>query len=150
MTIGVVTIFADGKQSLKGSPSRDCFKYMHKQTCKDHWACDLDFIWVTKSPQPDIVAALDYKMYGDDVTFTEVIAYNALLMRGISVFIVQGCAETGSFNVHRYVGGHHLKPRYTLLFVRKTDSWGEFHAWEAEIRKAYALRFSSEGQTDGR
>lgn len=140
----------DGKQSLKGSPSRDIFKFMHKQQCKEHWGCDLDFIWVMKSPQPDIVAGLDYKAYGDEVTFTEVIAYNALLMRGISIYIVQGDAESGAFDVYQYGGGHHYKPRYTLAFVCHTDSWDQFHEWQASIRKEYASRFGSEGHSHGR
>lgn len=140
----------DGKYGLKGSPTRDVFKFMHKQMCKDHWGCDLDFIWVMKSPQPDIVAGLDYKSAGDDVTFTEVIAYNALLLRGISIYIVKGDADSGCFDVYQYMGGHHSKPCYTLDFICKTSCWEEFHSWQAEIRKAYASRFSSEGHSHGR
>jgi hypothetical protein len=140
----------DGKKFLKGSPSRDIFKFMHKQQCKEHWGCDLDFIWVMKYPQPDIVAGLDYKTECDEVTFSEVIAYNALLFRGISIYIVVGDAESGCFDVYEYIGGHHSRPRYTLEFICKTNSWREFHQWQAEIRKSFAKRFSSEGQTHGR
>ena len=140
----------DGKKFLKGSPSRDIFKFMHKQQCKEHWGCDLDFIWVMKYPQPDIVAGLDYKTECDEVTFSEVIAYNALLFRGISIYIVVGDAESGCFDVYEYIGCHHSRPRYTLEFICKTNSWREFHQWQAEIRKSFAKRFSSEGQTHGR
>lgn len=140
----------DGKRALKGSTSRDIFKFMHKQQCKDHWGCDLDFIWVMKSPLPDIVAGLDYKAPGDDVTFTEVIAYNALLQRGISIYIVQGDAESGQFDVYQYIGGHYYKPRYTLQFVCHTSSWPEFHTWQSSIRKEYAAKFAQEGHTHGR
>lgn len=139
-----------GKKFIKGSSSRDTFKYMHKQQCKDHWGCDLDFIWVMKSPHPDIVAGLDFKAYGDEVTFTEVIAYNALLMRGIAIYIVEGNAESGEFVVYKYIGGHHYKPSYTLQKVEKTETWEQFHRWQASIRFEYASRFATGGHTHGR
>jgi hypothetical protein len=125
----------------KGSPSRDLFKRKHKDLSKEFYACDLDFVFVTKYPLPDIVAVVDYKQSSDDVTFSEVIAYNGLVKRGIPVYIVSGDAEAGSFVISRYTGGHHKKPRYTSTEVATTSSWLEFSEWEKAIRERHYAAF---------
>lgn len=132
----------NGKQQLKGSESRDMFKYMHKQTHPDHWACDLDFVLVAKFPTPDVIAVLDYKTPRDTIGFSEVIAYNAIIKRGLPVFIVYGDAEKGMFSISRYYAGNHQKPTWKLIQVATTASWDEFHKWEANIRAEYVARFS--------
>jgi len=125
----------------KGAPSRDAFKFQHKKLCRQFYACDLDFVFVEKVPVPDIVAAVDYKTSQDTITFAEVIAYNALMRRGIPVYIVSGDVETGQFAIGKYVGGHHGKPRYDVKHVANTGNWDEFEAWEMSLRNAYRQRF---------
>ena len=68
----------DKTKILKGSPSRDSFKQLHKSHCpQSYYACDLDFILVAKYPFR-IIAFIDYKKHSDKITFSEVIAYNEL------------------------------------------------------------------------
>lgn len=129
------------KRQLKGSPSRDAFKRMHKELGPDLYACDLDFVLIEKVPTPDIIAALDYKQDGDTVSFAEVIVYNALIRRGIPVFIVKGPVETCEFAIGQYRGGHHGKPRYRVDLVHETASKEEFEKWERSLREEYAAKF---------
>jgi hypothetical protein len=122
-------------KNQKGSPSRDTFKRMHKELSKTFWACDLDFVLVDKLPVPDIVAVLDYKQSDDDITFSEVIAYNALMGRGLPVYVVVGDAEAGSFIIYHYRGGNHRKPRVDMQEVRRTENWQQFAEWEQSVRQ---------------
>jgi len=131
----------DEMKNLKGSPSRDLFKQKHKSLASQLYACDIDFVLVDKMPVPDIVAALDYKQRSDDITFSEVIAYNALLQRGIPVFIVQGDAEQGSFVIYRYQGGNHRNPRYDLTKEAQTFGWEDFQDWEFRLRERRRKRY---------
>ena len=128
-------------RNLKGSESRDVFKRHHKDLSQALYACDLDFVLLAKEPVPDIVAAIDYKSDDDEIRFSEVIAYNALVRRGIQVFIVQGDPETGAFQISRYEGGHHRKPRYTTTAVATTKNWNEFEAWEFALRHQFGERY---------
>jgi 2-oxoglutarate dehydrogenase complex dehydrogenase (E1) component-like enzyme len=127
----------------QGSPTRDLFKRKHKDLHKSLFACDLDFVFVEKVPIPDIVAAIDYKTRNDNVTFSEVIAYNALVRRGIPVFVVTGDAESGEFTIRRFAGGHHRKPivRYFEPAQKQVSNWREFEAWEVSLREEYRARF---------
>jgi hypothetical protein len=124
-----------------GSPSRDQFKRLHKKLSRDLYGCDIDFVFVTKVPTPDIIAALDYKQDGDGISFSEVIAYNSLVRRGIPVFIVTGEAAAGEFRIERYTGGHHGKPKFTLEHVCDIANWQEFEQWERSLRKQYMATF---------
>ena len=124
-------------KNLQGSPSRDKFKRKHKDLSRQFYACDIDFVFVEKEPLPDIVAALDYKAFGDAITFSETIAYMALVKRGIPVFIVTGNADAGVFKIDKFIGGHHKKPRHELKHTASTCSWEEFSAWESSLRQAY-------------
>jgi hypothetical protein len=47
--------------TIYGSPRRDRFKQRHKLLSKEFYGCDLDFVLVTKTPVPDVIAVLDYK-----------------------------------------------------------------------------------------
>lgn len=126
----------------KGSPSRDLFKRKHKDLSKKFYACDLDFVFVEKEPYPDIIAVIDYKKDTDDnITFSEVVAYNALMRRGITVYIVTGDAEVGSFIIYRYEGGHHLKPRWVIKEVFRCDNWQGFSQWEESLRDHHHKRY---------
>ena len=122
-------------KNQKGSPSRDTFKRKHKDLSKLFWACDLDFVLIDKSPVPDIVAVLDYKQSDDDITFSEVIAYNALMSRGLPIYIVVGDAESGAFIIYHYRGGNHKKPRCEMAEVCRTINWDEFARWEKSLRE---------------
>jgi hypothetical protein len=129
-----------------GSPSRDLFKLNHKKLHKDLWAIDLDFVLIEKYPYPDIVAAIDFKSSSaDKVGFSEVIAYNALLNRGIPVFIVEGDAKSGVFEIYRYVGGCHKRPSPRLAHHASIEGWEAFGEWEKALRKSRASRFSTPG-----
>lgn len=126
-----------------GSPSRDLFKLKHKALHKDLWAIDLDFVLVEKYPHPDIVAAIDFKKDTDDsITFAEVIAYNALLNRGISIYIVTGDADLGVFQIYKYNGGCHKKPSYSVTLIASVNDWVEFEVWEKSLRKFKRSRFT--------
>lgn len=137
----------DFKKIQMGSPSRDAFKQRHKQLRGDLYGCDIDFVLVEKTPVPDIIAALDYKVEGDDVSFAEVIAYNGLIMRGIPVYIVTGDAMTGEFRIDRYTGGNHKPkpPEYHLEFVQNTTSWSDFEKWETLLRHEHCKKFMING-----
>lgn len=124
-----------------GSPSRDKFKRKHKDLSRAFFACDIDFVFVQKTPMPDIVAAIDYKQSGDDVTFSESIAYNALVRRGIPVFIVIGNVDTGAFEIKEYIGGHHRIPVARYGSTVYVNSWDEFASWERQLRIDYEIRF---------
>ena len=139
----------NGKQKIKGSDSRDHFKFMHKQSHPGHYACDLDFVLVRKDPD-GIVALLDYKSRLDEVTFSEVVTFNDFINRGIPVYIIVGDAYAGCFEILRYMGGNKLKPRYTLKSLCRTQCWEDFHKWESAIREHLASRFTAEGHTHGR
>lgn len=128
-------------RNQKGSPARDEFKRRHKDLSNRFYACDLDFVFVQKTPLPDIVAAIDYKAANDGITFSEVIAYNALTRRGIPVFVVQGDPVLGRFAVYQYVGGHHGKPTYRINHVVNTADWAAFARWESSLRDEYETRY---------
>jgi len=132
----------DNTKQQIGSPSRDIFKRKHKDISKELWACDLDFVLVEKYPFPDIVAALDYKRENDDISFSENIAYCALLRRGTPVYILIGDAEAGIFTIYKFMGGNHVKPRNELKELYKTKSWHDFENWEKEIRDRWRKRYS--------
>lgn len=130
-----------------GSPSRDKFKRRHKDLNKDLWALDVDFVLVEKKPFPDIVAVLDFKAgASDSVTFSEVIGYNALINRGISVYIVSGDPECGAFTIFRYEGGNHTKPTCKLVHVKNTESWQEFEDWEKALRRFRQSRWAEHNE----
>ena len=138
------------KQMLKGSPSRDLFKQMHKRTDRRHYATDIDLAMILKYPWPHMPFYVDHKNHNEPLTFAEVVAYNDAIMRGQRVFIVRGNAEQGPFVINEYIGGHHLGPTWTEVFVCEADGWGAFEEWEASVRKECADRFDPKEHTHGR
>jgi hypothetical protein len=128
-------------KSQTGSPSRDTFKRKHKDLCQSLYACDLDFVLITKHPTPDIVAVLDYKQAGDGISFAEVVAYNALIQRGIPVYIVTGCAESGRFDIEEYIGGHYREPLTQTRIAYQSTCWQDFERWEKSLRANHYNRF---------
>ena len=137
------------KQQLKGSPSRDVFKLMHKQTHPQHYGCDCDFAAIEKYPFPHVAFYMDHKWHEEPITFTEIVAYNAWILTGPPLFIIRGDPQSGSFDIYRYVGGHHGKPTWTEVFVCSTANWAEYHDWEACVRKESRDRFDPREHTHG-
>lgn len=130
------------KSKLKGSPSRDEFKYWHKNALpQSYYGCDLDYLCVTKSPLPGIIAAFDYKESNDSISFTEVIAYNDLNAKGIAVYIVQSTARSdfASFNVSLFIKGNHLPnpPTYETQVLLKDATQEQFIEWEGKLRQTW-------------
>ena len=90
---------------------------------------------IDKFPSPRILAIIDYKTKRDDITFTEVIAYNQFVAMNVPVYIVQGDAETGEFEIFRYIDGHHAKPTFNLEKKTETKDWKSFEKWERALRE---------------
>ena len=137
-------------QMLKGSPTRDLFKQMHKQTHPQHYSSDLDLVAVEKYPYPHVPFLMDHKCENERLTFAEVILYNDNVMKGVPVFVVRGDAQSGCFDIYEFTGGHHAGPTWTEVFVCRVAHWGEFHEWEASARKRSRDRFDPKGHTHGR
>lgn len=125
----------DAKKQLQGSRLRDIFKRAHKNLPRRFWATDLDFVLVDKIP-PGIVAFFDYKHPSDMVTFSEVLAYNALIAIAPLFIVESQNPEVGPFRVQSYLGGdwHPEPPRVDLQFVRVCQTWAEFGEFERELR----------------
>ena len=163
------------KQELKGSPSRDMFKYWHKKLSKYFYACDVDFTLVAKCRRnrnkDHIVGILDYKELYDDVTFSEAIAYNNFIAAGFPVYLVrstcidpplQPCTcectcgaddvqrermKSGEFRISE-IKGCKTRPNpqdCECSHVISTSSWEEFEEWEEELRDT-RLREICEGR----
>jgi hypothetical protein len=127
----------DRKRNLKGSESRDKFKLWHKTLSKKFYSCDIDFCFITKYPQPRIIAVLDYKKSNDNITFSEVIAYNHLLECGIPVYIVFS-EDLRLFTIWQYMNGDHRpfpNPTVKLQIVEQDITSKQFEQWEYSIRK---------------
>lgn len=126
------------KENLKGSPSRDLFKQLHKRMMpRSFYACDLDFVLISKYPNR-IVAFIDYKTTKDYPRFSEVVAYNELIKQA-PLFIIQSKKddiETGPFHVFQYLGGDPAPepPEVDINLVLSCLSWKELAIWEKEIR----------------
>ena len=118
---------SDGRRAVKGSPTRDKFKQLHKSRLPSYmFACDIDLRWIEKNPY-GVVAELDLKVGPRDaVTFTEVIGYN----------------DAYRFTVREYLGGdpgpNPVIVRYGEEFL--IDGFAEFARWQAAEREAWKAR----------
>lgn len=126
------------KENLKGSPSRDLFKQLHKRMMpRSFYACDLDFVLIAKYPNR-IVAFLDYKNKSDSVSFSEVVAYNELIKQAPLFIIIckKDDIEKGPFHVFQYLGGDPKPepPEVNMNLILNCFSWTELAIWEKEIR----------------
>ena len=126
------------KENLKGSPSRDLFKQLHKKMMpRSFYACDLDFVLVSKYPNR-IVAFIDYKTKNDPVRFSEVVAYNELIKQAPLFIIIskKDEIESGPFHIFQYFGGNPKPepPEVEMNLVLNCLSWKELSIWESEIR----------------
>lgn len=126
---------------LKGSPLRDLFKQQHKRMLPSTmFGCDLDFVIVEKNPDC-IVAFVDLKVVGEEVTFTEVIAYNKLLTQAPLYLLYaadESAIERGEFLIHQYLGGNRgpNPPSIQTVFCAEIAGWGEYRQWEQSLRNA--------------
>jgi len=141
------------KQQLKGSESRDAWKWWHKQPPFPKWyyGSDIDFIIVNKgghTKRPTgIVAILDYKRPTDSVSYTECLAYDDFLRHGYLILIVQGephknidgkpfFNKDSLFSIYRYCGAvyrsDNTEAKLTLV---ESDLTGlEYITWEGKLR----------------
>lgn len=125
----------EDKRNLIGSRKRDLFRRKHKDYGDKLYSLDGDMIWVEKEP-PGIVAYIDYKTTDDNVTFSEVLAYNVWATT-TPVYIIQADdPETGPFTVLRYEGGNWKPepPDVEMRFVLLCKDWEELTDWEGKLR----------------
>jgi len=131
----------NNKKSLKGSPSRDMFKQMHKTLPGRFYACDIDFVLVENRP-PYIIAFLDFKLPYDSVTFAEVLAYNTLSTIAPVYIVESPNPERGPFSIRRYLNGvikaYPTKPVITLGEAETYHDWEAFGKWERSVRNRTA------------
>lgn len=131
----------EAKQNLTGSPSRDTFKRRHKDLCKQFYACDLDFVLIAKEPYR-IISFLDYKKLRENITFSEVIAYN-ILKQIAPVYIVRGKdPEKGPFVVWEFKNGDPKPdpPTVELELIKQCETWAVLEIWEMELRNSSFYR----------
>ena len=148
----------DDLRHLRGSKSRDHFKWWHKQKLRGcDYASDLDLILVEKvfTGTKDkegywhkgvIVAAIDFKSYDvEEPTFTEVIVYNWSVDSGVPVYLVSGNPalpdegkEYDTMMVRRFVHGvpWPRPPKCEIEHVIGPCSVDEYVAWEKKLRGA--------------
>lgn len=143
------------KLGQEGSPSRDRFKSLHKtQLNRKFFALNSDLELIQKWPIARIIARLDFKTLGDNVTFTEGIAYNHLVaLTDIPVYLVEArhssrefCQlppEDHRFNIYRYVWADWKPnpPEVEKEVLQKNLIWSEFEGWEDSIRNDAARRY---------
>ena len=141
----------DRSRKLKGSPSRDLFKQLHKTHLPAFmFACDVDLRLVEKNPW-GVVANLDAKVGRDSITFTEVIGYNHDLRTGVQVFIVQAADEDAlaaySFTIREYLGGDPRPnpPTVTLGAPVTINGFAEWEAWEQWLRATWKAKQANRG-----
>lgn len=134
-------------KAQRGSPSRDLFKWLHKQLLdRRFYAVDCDLELISKTPVPFIVARIDFKTASDGVTFAEAIAYNELVHRcGIPVYIIEAAANGFAqadasqhrFNIYRYKHGdwRPSPPVVDADLEMRAISWSELGRWEDQLRR---------------
>jgi len=141
----------DDKKDLEGSRNRDRFKQLHKTEIDGRfYALDIDFALVSKNKVygdalPMIVAIVDFKMPGDDPTFTEVLAYNQFKEKDIPVYFIEALnkpfadldPEKHRFRIKEYLDGD-WRPKYVPTnenVVAETVGWDGLEKWERELRQ---------------
>lgn len=122
----------DQLKSLKGSPKRDVFKWAHKnKTASSFYASDCDLCIVSFEPR-GVVAYLDYKGSGEDVTRTETVLYDEWA-KTKPVYIIQGFdPENGPFTVSQYLDANHVEQ------IAYLEDWNDFQRWEAKLRAKHS------------
>lgn len=141
----------DFTKMQKGSPSRDKFKWLHKQLMPAScWALDSDLELIEKSPFPFIVARIDFKLFGDGISFTEAISYHQLITQPppytIPVYVIVADRNfkidevqhtSHRFDVWKMTSANYRPdpPIWTGDKVLEQASWDELKEWELELRK---------------
>ena len=115
-------------KALRGSPTRDRFKLLHKQMMPSHcYAFDCDLVLVEKYPFAFIVALLDFKIKGfDSITFAEAIGYKRALDAPppyhYPVYIIEGNDdfrdEDNDPDTHRFDVFHLTDTNYLAVLAR--------------------------------
>jgi hypothetical protein len=116
--------------SLKGSPSRDEFKSLHKTKLGNgFYACDIDLVLVDFRSKNGIVCILDCKRMNELITNTEHKTYQDL-GRYHKLFIIRIVekVEDGHFIINEYRNGEEF-------FMTRTLNWEQFKQWETELRQ---------------
>lgn len=117
-------------RELKGSPSRDLFKWLHKERLGNGFpACDADLVLCQfRFGKSFPIALLDFKTTRDKVTDTERGFYDWLEANGLPVYIVTGTdmdeSDIRQMKVSKF--GTDLE-----LFC---GDWLRFKAWEQKLR----------------
>lgn len=128
------------KEDLQGSVSHDIFKQRHKKNMRpEFYSSDIDLMAVTKFPH-GIAAIIDYKKPADHLTFSEVVAYNDLIKKGYSVYIISSDDPShGPFDVYLDKGGNPdpEPPVPDLKFRCHCANWDELEQWENVVRIMY-------------
>ena len=137
----------DYTKRQKGSPSRDKFKWLHKQIMPPQcWALNSDLELVEKSPVPFIVARLDFKLYGDSISFTEAISYQQFVSElGIPVYIIIADRNfkfdvvdhtKHRFDVWQMTSADYRPnpPTWKGHIVLKDATWDDLKNWEIQLR----------------
>lgn len=150
------------KYSIKGSQSRDEFKFWHKQKRGQYYGGDFDFWLVEKvvykgKAYGGIAAIVDFKMENDKLTFAEVMAYEDLLSNGYKVFIVRSNIQKRknglidkknsftTFTIEKYISGN-WKPDDVPVkteIVLRNGSENDYWKWEDNIRLEFRKEFVS-------
>ena len=134
-----------------GSPSRDRFKGLHDDLGPGEFhALDVDFEFIDKcgttpcSPEPAIIARIDFKLPGDYIKYSEVVAYNWMITRGVPVYIIE-CSNPDFVDIHsdehrfeirRYHGGDFHDPPDTMQkTVARNLTWQQLFEWERCLRE---------------
>lgn len=139
------------KKQLRGSPSRDRFKYLHKQMLpRAAYALDVDLELIEKWPVPFIVARLDFKLENDSVSFTEALTYQWCIdlpkPHSIPVYLVVADAnfkeedsdpDTHRFAIHQILEADYRPdpPAIRQNLVAKFLNWELLSEWEMKLRK---------------
>ncbi|MHC4635748.1 MAG: hypothetical protein ACYSYU_11160 [Planctomycetota bacterium] len=121
----------EDKRNLTGSPKRDIFKRRHKDLNKSYYASDADLCFISFKPR-GVVAYIDYKGSGEEVTATEEVLYDEWLETK-PVFIIEGVnPEEGPFTIWRYLGSEE-----GLEYVAFVADWAGLEDWEGGLRNEF-------------
>lgn len=84
-------------KNLKGSPSRDNFKWWHKKLSRTWYAIDIDLVPFDFTQ--GILGFIDYKLPKDHITVTEIAVYDELTEHGFEVVIAEGAMPEPNDNM---------------------------------------------------
>lgn len=103
------------------------------------FALDVDLLWIEKNPE-QIVAVLDYKMAGDEITYAEAVAYNLFSKLGWWVLIIESKShqdlEDGVFDLFWFQSAdtYPNPPTVERQSLGNTSGWDDFNNWQQKIR----------------